>query len=65
MPKMLLPLLFYSIVDAQESYKALPIKSIFKIGASNVFNNHVYQAYGSPSIGAMYYFSIVLDQFLN
>jgi iron complex outermembrane receptor protein len=52
----------YSIVDAQFSVKAPAIKSIFKVGANNIFNKQVYQAYGSPSIGAMYYVSIVFDQ---
>jgi iron complex outermembrane receptor protein len=55
----------YSIVDAQISYKVLPMKSIIKIGANNVFNKQVYQAYGSPSIGAVYYVSLVFDQLLN
>jgi outer membrane receptor protein involved in Fe transport len=55
----------YSVVDAQVSYKAHPIKSIIKVGASNLLNNQIYQAYGSPSIGAVYYVSIVFDQFLN
>jgi outer membrane receptor protein involved in Fe transport len=55
----------YSVVDAQVSYKAHPIKSIIKVGASNLFNNQIYQAYGSPSIGAVYYVSVVFDQFLN
>ena len=55
----------FSIVDAQLSYKVLPIKSILKIGASNLFNNQVYQAYGSPSIGGIYYASITFDQLLK
>ncbi|HEY5750620.1 MAG TPA: TonB-dependent receptor [Chryseolinea sp.] len=55
----------YSIVDAQVSYKMSPIKSIVKLGANNVFNNQVYQAYGSPSIGAVYYVSIVFDQLMK
>lgn len=55
----------YSIVDAQVSYKVLPMKSVFKIGANNLFNKQVYQAYGSPSIGAVYYVSIVFDQLIN
>ncbi|MBL0743479.1 TonB-dependent receptor [Chryseolinea lacunae] len=55
----------YSIVDAQVSYKMSPIKSIVKFGANNVFNNQVYQAYGSPSIGAVYYVSIVFDQLMK
>lgn len=52
----------YSIFDAQFNWKAPAIKSIFKIGANNLFNKQVYQAYGSPSIGAMYYVSITFDQ---
>lgn len=55
----------YSIVDASVSYKVLPMKSIVKLGANNLFNKQIYQAYGSPSIGAIYYVSIVFDQLLN
>jgi outer membrane receptor protein involved in Fe transport len=55
----------YSVVDAQVSYKVLPIKMVFKLGASNLLNNQVYEAYGSPSIGAIYYVSIVFDQLLT
>lgn len=55
----------FSIVDAQVSYKVLPIKSIVKLGANNLFNNQVYQAYGSPSIGAIYYVSVTFDQLLR
>ncbi|HEV8515853.1 MAG TPA: TonB-dependent receptor [Cyclobacteriaceae bacterium] len=55
----------YSIVDAQVSYKVLPMKSIVKLGANNIFNTQVYQAYGSPSIGAIYYVSITFDQLLR
>ena len=55
----------YSVVDAQVSYKLLPIKSMMKIGASNLFNNQVYQAYGSPSIGGIYYVSLTFDQLLR
>ena len=55
----------YSIVDAQVSYKLHSLRSVLKIGANNLLNNQVYQAYGSPTIGAVYYVSIVFDQFLN
>ena len=55
----------YSLIDAQLSYKLLPIKSIFKLGVSNLFNNQVYQAYGSPSIGAIYYLSLTFDELLH
>lgn len=55
----------FSVVDAQVNYKVLPLKSMIKIGASNLFNNQVYQAYGSPSIGAIYYVSLTFDQLLR
>jgi len=52
----------YSIVDAQFSYRFPAWKTMLKLGACNLLNNQVYQAYGSPSIGAIYYVSIVFDQ---
>jgi iron complex outermembrane receptor protein len=52
----------YNVVDAQISYKVSAIKSIVKIGGSNILNNRVYQAYGSPSIGAVYYVSLTFDE---
>ena len=55
----------YSIVDAQVSYKVPTISSMVKLGASNLFNNQVYQAYGSPSIGAIYYVSVLFDPSLR
>jgi outer membrane receptor protein involved in Fe transport len=55
----------YSVVDAQVSYKIHALRSVLKVGGSNLLNNQVYQAYGSPSIGAVYYVSIIFDQFLN
>lgn len=55
----------YSIVDAQVSYKVASIKSVVKLGANNLFNNQVYQAYGSPAIGAIYYASITFDQLFH
>jgi iron complex outermembrane recepter protein len=55
----------HSIVDAQVSYKLTNLKTIVKLGASNLFNNQVYEAYGSPTIGGIYYISLIFDQFLN
>lgn len=55
----------FSIIDAQVNYKILPIKSMIKLGASNLFNKQVYQAYGSPSIGAIYYVSLTFDDLLR
>ncbi|HEY9049274.1 MAG TPA: TonB-dependent receptor [Ohtaekwangia sp.] len=55
----------FSIVDAQVNYKILPMKSMIKLGASNLFNKQVYQAYGSPAIGAIYYISVTFDELLR
>jgi outer membrane receptor protein involved in Fe transport len=55
----------YSLVDAQVSYKMPSIKSIIKVGANNLFNYQVYQAYGSPTIGGIYYVSITFDELLH
>lgn len=55
----------YSIVDLQINKKLPQAKSMIKIGASNIFNNQVYQSYGSPSIGALYYVSVIFDGLLK
>jgi iron complex outermembrane receptor protein len=55
----------YSVVDLQFSKKLPKIKSTIKLGGSNIFNNRIYQSYGSPAIGAIYYVSIVFDDLLK
>jgi outer membrane receptor protein involved in Fe transport len=55
----------YSMVDAQLTYRLAPAKTQIKIGGNNILNNKVYQAYGSPSIGAVWFVSLLFDQFLN
>jgi outer membrane receptor protein involved in Fe transport len=55
----------YHVFDAQVSYKVPSIKSIFKIGGSNLFNRRYVQSWGNPSIGALYYVSITFDELLN
>jgi iron complex outermembrane receptor protein len=52
----------YSVVDAQVSYKLTNLKSVLKVGANNAFNKQIYQAFGSPSIGAVYYISVTFDE---
>lgn len=51
----------YSLVDAQINRKFPKAFTTVKIGASNIFNKQVYQAYGSPTIGAMGYVSLIFD----
>ena len=55
----------YSVVDAQLSYRLRAIKSIVKVGATDLLNNRIYQAYGSPSIGATYYVQFTFDELFD
>ena len=52
-------------IDAQVNYKVSSIKSIVKVGATNLFGKPYFQAYGNPSIGSTYYISLTFDQLLN
>lgn len=51
--------------DAQVSYRLKDLKSIVKLGGSNLFNNRYFQNFGGPTIGAIYYISITFDELLN
>lgn len=53
------------VVDAQVSYKLKDIKSMIKIGGSNIFNERYVLNYGGPTLGAIYYVSITFDQLMN
>ena len=56
----------YGTFDAQMSVKMKALKSILKIGGSNLFNSAGYrQAWGNPTVGTMYFVSLTFDEFLN
>jgi iron complex outermembrane receptor protein len=55
----------FSLVDAQVSYKIPNLKTILKVGANNLLNNQVYQSFGSPSIGGMYFVSLTFDEMMR
>jgi iron complex outermembrane recepter protein len=55
----------FSNLDAQVSYKVKSMKSIIKMGGSNLFNKGFQQAWGNPTIGTTYFVSITFDEFLN
>lgn len=56
----------FGTFDAQFSYKLKSLKSILKVGGSNLFNSDGYrQAWGNPTVGTMYYVSLTFDEFLN
>lgn len=51
----------YGMVDAQISKKVPQLYCVFKLGASNLLDNRVYQVYGGPYVGRMAYFSILFE----
>ncbi len=51
----------YDMVDAQVSKFVPKIHTTFKLGASNMLNNKMFQVYGGPRIGRMVYFSVLLE----
>lgn len=55
----------YSTLDAQISRKVSSIKSIIKVGGTNLTGKLYTTGWANPSVGAMYYVSITFDQLLN
>ncbi len=53
----------YSTVDAMVSYKFSKIRSIGKIGATNIGNIYYRSAFGNPQIGGLYYVSFAYNVF--
>lgn len=52
-------------LDAQVSYKVSSLKSLVKIGATNIGGTPYIQAYGSPAIGSMYYVGLTFDELMQ
>ncbi len=52
-------------LDAQVSFKLPGIKSILKVGGTNLGGKPYVQAYGSAAVGSMYYVSLTFDELLN
>ena len=55
------PLKAFSTVDAQVNYKFTKIKSMIKLGGTNIFNQYYQNAYGNPKIGGLYYVSLAYN----
>jgi len=55
----------FGTLDAQVSYKIPSVNTILKVGGSNVLNERYTTSFGNPTLGAIYYFSLTFDQFLN
>jgi iron complex outermembrane receptor protein len=55
----------YGTLDAQVSKKMSKIKSILKVGASNLLGQQYKTGWGNPTVGSMYYVSLTFDELLN
>ena len=55
----------YGVLDTQVSYKVPSIKSLFKIGGTNLGGGDYRTNIGAPFVGQMYYVSITFDEFLK
>lgn len=53
----------YTTVDAMISYKYPKIKSMLKIGATNLYNKYYRTGFGSPAVGGLYYISFGYNVF--
>jgi len=51
----------FSTFDAQISYKFPSIKSVIKLGGTNLANHYYTTDFGNPSIGAVYYVSLAYN----
>ena len=52
-------------LDAQVSAKLPSIKSILKVGGTNIGSKAYFQAFGSAMVGSTYYVSLTFDQLFN
>jgi hypothetical protein len=55
----------YQTLDAQVTYRMPQWRSTIKIGGANVLNNRYIQYAAGPTIGALYYVTLTVDQLLR
>jgi hypothetical protein len=53
----------FSTVDAQVNYQFPKIRSMVKIGGSNIFNHYYQNGFGNPQIGGLYYIGLAYNVF--
>jgi outer membrane receptor protein involved in Fe transport len=51
------PVSAFSTLDGQVSYKLINVRSLIKLGATNILNHYYTNAFGNPAIGGLYYVS--------
>jgi outer membrane receptor protein involved in Fe transport len=57
------PVSAFGTLDAQVSYKCKGIRSLIKLGASNLLNHYYTSQFGNPAIGGLYYISFGYNVF--
>jgi outer membrane receptor protein involved in Fe transport len=55
----------FGVLDAQISYKVPSIKTLFKLGGTNLAGKDYRTNLGGPFIGQQYYLSLTFDEFFN
>jgi outer membrane receptor protein involved in Fe transport len=55
----------FGVVDAAVSYRLSSIKSVLKLGGTNLGGNDYRTNIGGPFVGQMYYLSITFDEFFK
>jgi iron complex outermembrane recepter protein len=55
----------YGVIDAQINYKFSYLKTMIKIGGSNLGGKDYRTSFGSPYVGQIYYVSLVFDELLR
>jgi outer membrane receptor protein involved in Fe transport len=53
----------FGTLDAQVNYRLQKIKSMIKLGATNLLNDYYNSAFGNPSVGGLYYISFGFNVF--
>ncbi|MFI5131808.1 MAG: hypothetical protein ACHQFX_17525, partial [Chitinophagales bacterium] len=51
----------YTTLDAQVNYKLPKVKSMIKLGGTNITNKYYQTAFGNPYIGGLYYVSFACN----
>lgn len=51
----------YNVVDAQVNYTIPKLKSVIKVGATNLLGDDYYTAFGTGFIGSMYYVGLTIN----
>jgi len=55
----------FGVMDAQVSYKLPHLKSMIRVGGSDIFNRRYIPNFGAPTLGGVYYVSILFDELLH